>query len=90
MGSGEQIKSELLHYVDPAWSIMKLPNRVRRREESLPELLENIERLARLVYVEASVVVLETQERPIHRCSVRRRIAPKAKSSPTRMIRSRN
>ena len=61
-----------------------------RREESLPELLENIERLARLVYVEASVVVLETQERPIHRCSVRRRIAPMAKSSPTQMIRSRN
>ena len=61
-----------------------------RREESLPELLENIERLPRLVYVEASVVVLETQERPIHRCSVRHRIVPKAKSSPTRMIRSRN
>ena len=69
---------------------MKLHNRVRRREESLPELAENIERLARLAYLEASVAVLETQEGPIHRCCVRHRIAPKAKSSPTRMIRPRD
>ena len=69
---------------------MKLPNRVRRREESLPELAENIERLARLANLEASIAVLERQEGPIHRCSVRCRISPKAKNGPTRMIRSRN
>ena len=69
---------------------MEIPNRVRRQEESLPELAENIERLARLAHLEASLAVLETQEGPIHRCCVRHRIAPKAKSSPTRMIRPRD
>ena len=39
---------------------MKLRNRVRRRDETLPELAEDIERLARLAYPEAPVEVLET------------------------------
>ena len=39
---------------------MKLRNRVRRRDETLPELAEDFERLARLAYPEAPVEVLET------------------------------
>ena len=39
---------------------MKLRNRVRRRDETLPELAEDIERLARLAYPEAPIEVLET------------------------------
>ncbi|CAB4016943.1 Retrovirus-related Pol poly from transposon 412 [Paramuricea clavata] len=39
---------------------MKLRNRVRRRDETLPELAEDIERLARLAYPEAPTEVLET------------------------------
>ena len=39
---------------------MKLHNRVRRRDETLPELAEDIERLARLAYPEAPAEVLET------------------------------
>ena len=39
---------------------MKLRNRVRRRDETLPELAEDIERLARLAYPDAPVEVLET------------------------------
>ena len=39
---------------------MKLRSRSRRREESLPELAEDIERLAKLAYPEATSAVLET------------------------------
>ena len=39
---------------------MKLRNRARRRDETLPELADDIERLARLAYPEAPVEVLET------------------------------
>ena len=39
---------------------MKLRSRLRRRDESLPELVEDIERLAKLAYPEASVAVLDT------------------------------
>ena len=39
---------------------MKLRSRVRRRDESLPELAEDVERLARLAYPDATVTVLET------------------------------
>ncbi|CAB4034070.1 Hypothetical predicted protein [Paramuricea clavata] len=39
---------------------MKLRNRVRRRDETLPELAEDIERLTRLAYPEAPIEVLET------------------------------
>jgi hypothetical protein len=39
---------------------MKLRSRSRRRDETLPELAEDIERLARLAYPEASTTVLET------------------------------
>ncbi len=39
---------------------MKLRNRVGRRDETLPELAEDIERLARLAYPEAPIEVLET------------------------------
>ena len=39
---------------------MKLRSRVRRRDESLPELAEDVERLARLDYPDATVTVLET------------------------------
>ena len=39
---------------------MKLRNRVRRRDETLPELAEDIKRLARLAYPEAPIEVLET------------------------------
>ena len=49
---GSQRQAELLR--------MKLRNRVRRREESLPELAEEIERLFRLAYPKASPAVLET------------------------------
>lgn len=38
---------------------MKLKNRTRRREEALPELLEDIERLARLAYPDAKPEMLE-------------------------------
>ncbi len=38
---------------------MKLKGRTRRREESLPELLEDIERLVRLAYPEAAPEMLE-------------------------------
>ncbi len=38
---------------------MKLKSRSRRREESLPELLEDIERLARLAYPDAKPKMLE-------------------------------
>ena len=38
---------------------MKLKSRTRRKEESLPELLEDIERLARLAYPEAAPEMLE-------------------------------
>ena len=37
----------------------KLRNRVRRREEGLPELAEDVERLARLAYPEAQPALLE-------------------------------
>ncbi|XP_028417631.1 uncharacterized protein LOC114542079 [Dendronephthya gigantea] len=39
---------------------MKLRSRVRHREESLPELAQDIERLAKLAYPNASPAVLET------------------------------
>jgi hypothetical protein len=39
---------------------MKLRSRSRRREESLPELAEDIERLAKLAYPEATSAVLDT------------------------------
>ena len=39
---------------------MKLRNRIRRRDETLPEVAEDIERLARLAYPDAPVDVLET------------------------------
>ena len=39
---------------------MKLRNRDRRREETLPELVEDIEILARLAHPEAPIEVLET------------------------------
>ena len=38
---------------------MKLRNRTRRREESLAELKEDIERLARLAYLDAAPGMLE-------------------------------
>ena len=38
---------------------MKLRNRTRRREESLAELMEDIERLARLAYPDAAPAMLE-------------------------------
>ena len=39
---------------------MKLRSHVRRRDEILPELAEDVERLARLAYPDATVTVLET------------------------------
>ena len=39
---------------------MKLRNCVRRRDESLPELAQDVEQLARLAYPDATVTVLET------------------------------
>ena len=38
---------------------MKLRNRTRKREESLAELMEDIERLARLAYPDAAPAMLE-------------------------------
>ncbi len=38
---------------------MKLKNRVRKREESLPELVEDVERLVRLAYPDAAPTILE-------------------------------
>ena len=38
---------------------MQLRSRARRREESLPELAEDVERLCRLAYPEAAPAVLE-------------------------------
>ncbi len=38
---------------------MKLRNRTRKRDESLPELMEDIERLVRLAYPEAAPAMLE-------------------------------
>lgn len=38
---------------------MKLRNRTRGREETLAELMEDIERLARLAYAEAAPAMLE-------------------------------
>lgn len=39
---------------------MNLRNRARHRDETLPELAEDIERLTRLAYPEAPIEVLET------------------------------